>query len=59
MADYTPYEGRPFTGWQVMILSRGEVVWAEGQVGARPSRGAFVARERSPLAAPGRVGSRA
>jgi dihydropyrimidinase len=58
-ADYTPYEGRRITGWPVTTLSRGEVVWDGGEVKARPGRGAFVARERSPLAAPGSTGLQA
>ncbi len=52
-ADYTPYEGLRLKGWPVTTLSRGEVVWAEGEVRAAPGRGAFVARERAPFAGPG------
>ena len=29
--DYTPYEGMRVTGWPVMTLSRGEVVWDDGR----------------------------
>jgi dihydropyrimidinase len=41
--DYTPYEGREVTGWPVMTLSRGEVVWRDGEVAAAPGRGKFLA----------------
>jgi dihydropyrimidinase len=44
--DYTPYEGRQVTGWPVMTLSRGEVVWDDGKVLAKPGRGRFLPRER-------------
>ncbi len=50
--DYTPYEGRAVTGWPVMTLSRGRVVWDDGAVKGRPGQGRFLQRERSPLAAP-------
>ena len=30
--DYTPYEGREVTGWPVITLSRGQVVWRGGRV---------------------------
>src|SRR5688500_589458 len=29
--DYTPYEGRRITGWPALTLSRGEVVWSDGE----------------------------
>lgn len=44
--DYTPYEGTKVTGWPVMTLSRGEIVWDDGKVLARPGRGRFLARKR-------------
>jgi dihydropyrimidinase len=40
--DYTPYEGMQVTGWPVTTLSRGEVVWNEGQFDARIGRGEFL-----------------
>ena len=40
--DYTPYEGRRVTGWPVITLSRGEVVWRDGKVTAEPGRGRFL-----------------
>jgi len=42
--DYTPYEGIRVKGWPVVTISRGEVVWAEGQLRGRPGRGAFLKR---------------
>lgn len=44
--DYTPYEGMTVTGWPVVTVSRGEVVWANGEVNARPGRGIFLPCER-------------
>jgi dihydropyrimidinase len=45
--DYTPYEGMRVTGWPVVTISRGEVVWADGKLTARPGRGAFLRRRAS------------
>jgi len=42
--DYTPYEGMSVTGWPVMTLSRGEVLWNDGEVTVEPGRGQFLAR---------------
>ncbi len=44
--DYTPYEGMTVTGWPVVTISRGEVVWANGEINARPGRGRFLPCER-------------
>jgi dihydropyrimidinase len=44
--DYTPYEGMRVRGWPVMTLSRGDVVWDDGKVRARPGRGQFLPRRR-------------
>lgn len=40
--DYTPFEGMMVTGWPVTVLSRGEVVCADGELQARPGRGRFL-----------------
>ncbi len=40
--DYTPYEGRRITGWPVVTLSRGEVVWDGKQPRGEPGRGRFL-----------------
>ncbi len=40
--DYTPYEGRRVTGWPIITLSRGEVVWRDGEVVGTPGRGRFL-----------------
>jgi dihydropyrimidinase len=45
--DYTPYEGLEVTGSPMVTISRGELVWAEGQVRGRPGRGRLC--ERSPV----------
>lgn len=40
--DYTPYEGRTCTGWPVTTISRGEVVWNDGEVLGAVGRGDFL-----------------
>lgn len=42
--DYTVYEGVEVTGWPVMTLSRGELVYDDGAVVGRPGHGRFLAR---------------
>ena len=43
--DYTPYEGMEVTGWPVTTLSRGKVVWNDGDVTAEPGHGRFLPRK--------------
>jgi dihydropyrimidinase len=40
--DYTPYEGLKVTGWPAVTLSRGEVVWADGEFRGRRGHGRFL-----------------
>jgi dihydropyrimidinase len=40
--DFTPYEGTRVTGWPIMTLSRGEIVYRDGEVLAAPGRGQFL-----------------
>jgi hypothetical protein len=47
--DYTPFEGMVVRGWPVVTISRGEVIWMEGDVRGEPGRGRFVHRPRSSL----------
>lgn len=42
--DYTPYEGMEVTGWPVMTLARGRVVWNDGELDCQPGWGRFLAR---------------
>ena len=42
--DFSPYEALPMTGRVVTTLSRGEIVFQEGNVRADPGRGRFVPR---------------
>jgi len=42
--DYSVYEGWEVTGWPVMTLSRGEVVFADDVVTGRPGRGLLLER---------------
>jgi dihydropyrimidinase len=44
--DYTPYEGCRVTGWPVVTISRGRVVYDHGQIRASPGKGLFVKRGR-------------
>jgi dihydropyrimidinase len=49
--DYTPYEGMEVTGWPVSTMVRGKFVVRDGAlVGSKA--GAYVTREKSPLAVP-------
>jgi dihydropyrimidinase len=47
--DYDPYEGWEVTGWPELVLSRGETVYADGDIRGRPGRGKLV--ERAPYGA--------
>ncbi|RUR43634.1 dihydropyrimidinase [Vreelandella populi] len=40
--DYTPYEGIPVTAWPALTLSRGEVVWRDGDYVGSAGRGEFL-----------------
>ena len=44
-SDYTPFQGWALTGWPVMTIRRGEVVYEDGRVVGRPGSGGAVARE--------------
>jgi dihydropyrimidinase len=44
-ADYTVYEGWEMTGWPIMTIRRGEVVFEDGQVIGTPGTGELVARQ--------------
>ncbi len=50
--DYTPYEGRRVTGWPVVTLSRGQVVWRDGKVLGTPGDGRFLPCDLSEAARP-------
>ena len=50
--DYTPYEGMKIKGWPELTLSRGKVVWADGEVKADVGNGLFVECELSDAAKP-------
>ena len=42
--DYDPYEGWDVTGWPLIVIARGEVVFERGELRAEAGRGKFVAR---------------
>ncbi len=42
--DYTPFEGMQLTGWPVTTLSRGEVIWHDGEVRGAAGRGRLIHR---------------
>ncbi len=53
--DYTPYEGIPVTAWPRLTLSRGTVVWRDGEYQGTPGHGRFLRCERpAPAATRGR-----
>ncbi len=43
-SDYTPFEGWTVTGWPLVTIRRGEVVYEDGRVTAEPGSGRAVAR---------------
>ena len=43
--DYTPYEGLEVVGWPAITISRGKIVWNEGDVYCEPGWGKFLPRE--------------
>lgn len=49
---YTPYEGRELTGWPETVLSRGDVIVADGELDAARGRGQYLAREIADSARP-------
>ncbi len=51
-ADYTPYEGLAVTGWPVSTMVRGKFVVRDGALVGAKGDGAYVPREKSPLATP-------
>ena len=50
--DYTPYEGRQVTGWPITTISRGEVIWHDGEFTAPAGRGQFLRCALSAAATP-------
>ncbi|MDQ7982061.1 dihydropyrimidinase [Paraburkholderia sp. SARCC-3016] len=44
--DHTPYEGMTVRGWPVTTVSRGDIIWHEGEVRSTPGRGRFLAAAR-------------
>jgi len=53
--DYTPYEGQRVRGWPAVTLSRGEVIWRDGEVLATPGRGLFLPCARPQPERPGNL----
>jgi dihydropyrimidinase len=43
-ADYSAYEGAEVTGWPVLTIRRGEVVFEDGQLRAEPGSGQLLSR---------------
>jgi dihydropyrimidinase len=50
--DYTPYEGIAVKGWPVSTMVRGRFVVRDGILVGKEGAGAYVARDKSPLAKP-------
>jgi dihydropyrimidinase len=46
-SDYSAFEGRQVTGWPLLTLRRGEIVFADGKVIGRPGTGRILMRGRS------------
>jgi dihydropyrimidinase len=47
-SDYTPFQGWALTGWPVMTVRRGEVVYEDGRVTGRPGSGRPAVRRSWP-----------
>lgn len=47
--DYTPYEGMRLRGWPKMTISRGEIVFREGEFMGTPGRGRFLPCDPVPV----------
>ncbi|HSF26247.1 MAG TPA: dihydropyrimidinase [Actinomycetes bacterium] len=47
--DYTPFEGWECQGAPALVLSRGEVVYRDGELVSAPGRGQFVRRTTGPF----------
>jgi dihydropyrimidinase len=45
-SDFEPYDGWERTGWPVLTLARGEVIYEQGTVTSKPGRGRLVHRSR-------------
>lgn len=45
-SDYDPYEGFEVQGWPVLTMSRGEIIYENGNITARPGRGRLLKRRR-------------
>ena len=43
-SDYTPFEGWTVTGWPLVTIRRGEIVYEDGRVTAEPGSGRPAAR---------------
>ena len=43
--DYTPFEGLQVTGWPFITISRGKIVWENGDVRCEAGWGNFLARD--------------
>ncbi len=46
--DYTPYEGRDVTGWPVITVLRGAVVWRDGEFTGKRGGGEFLRCDTPP-----------
>jgi dihydropyrimidinase len=44
--DYDVYEGFEIRGWPVATISRGEVIFRDGELTGTPGRGKLIPRER-------------
>jgi dihydropyrimidinase len=46
-SDYDAHEGYECTGWPVTVISRGDVVYADGAIRSQPGRGQLIRRART------------
>jgi dihydropyrimidinase len=48
-SDFTPYEGWEVTGWPTVTISRGEVVYRDGQIVGQPGHGILAHRGQTQM----------
>ena len=48
-SDFSPYEGWSVTGWPSITIGRGEVLYREGEIVARPGRGELIPRGKTQM----------
>ena len=48
-SDFSPYDGWEVKGWPAVTISRGEIVYRDGEIVGRPGHGRLAPRERTQM----------